>query len=36
MALSEEVARLIEGRYSMGCGIKKTTFGAGAKARRMV
>ena len=36
MALCEEIARLIEEHYSMGCGIKKTTFGAGAKARRMV
>lgn len=32
----EKVARLIEERCSMGCGIKNKTFGAGAKARSMV
>ena len=32
MALFEEIARLIEEHYSMGCGIKKTAFGVGVRA----
>ena len=32
----EEVARLIEEHYSMGCDIKKSAFGAGARARGLI